>query len=98
MSLKLHIILNYQVNIKNFWNHENEKENAIVSISNSFIDFVKLCESRKISEAAKRSVEEKEALLIARGHRDNITDALRETWTAEIEKYASMVQEEVKLG
>lgn len=80
-----------------FWEHENEKENAIVGVSDSFIDFIKLCKSKEISEATKRSVEEREALLIARGHGGNITDVLRETWKTEIEKYANMVQEEVKL-
>lgn len=50
---------------------------------------------KKISEASKLSIEEREAILIANGKGDIITDGLREMWQAEIKKYSNMIQEEV---
>ncbi len=51
--------------------------------------------SEKIKEASKRSIKEREEILIANGRGNIITDSLRQTWQAEIDKYQNMVQEEV---
>lgn len=59
--------------------------------------FFKRCKSEKISEASRRSIKEREEALIARGRGSIITDALRQMWQAEIDKYGNMVQEEVIL-
>ena len=59
--------------------------------------FFKHCKSEKISEASRRSIKEREEALIARGRGSIITDALRQMWQAEIDKYSGMVQEEVMI-
>lgn len=41
------------------------------------------------------TIEERKARLIANGHGDKLTDAMLRGWQAEIDKYGSMVQEEV---
>ena len=48
-----------------------------------------------ISEASRRSIKEREDALIAKGRGNIITDDLRKMWQAEIDKYGSMLQEEV---
>ena len=58
-------------------------------------EFIKCCKSEKIKEASKRSIKEREEILIANGRGDNITDGLRQLWQAEIDKYGNMIQEEV---
>lgn len=57
--------------------------------------FVKKCKSREINPRAKRSIEECEANMIAKGRGHVITDTLRKTWQDEIDKYGNMVQEKV---
>ena len=74
---------------------DHEKGNQIEPISNSFEEFISCCESELISEASKKSIEEREAALVAKGRGHIITDELRKMWQAEIDKYASMQQEEV---
>lgn len=61
-------------------------------------DFIKRCKSEKIKEASRRSIKEREEILIANGHGDVITDGLRQMWQAEIDKYGNMVQEKVDLS
>ena len=48
-------------------------------------EFIKCCKSEKIKEASKRSIKEREEILIANGRGDNITDGLRQLWQAEID-------------
>ena len=60
-------------------------------------EFIKCCKSDKIKEASKRSIKEREEILIANGRGDIITDGLRQLWQAEIDKYGNMIQEEVVL-
>lgn len=74
---------------------DHEKGNKTEYISNNLRDFIECCKSEKISEASKRSIKEREEILIARGRGNIITDDLRKIWQAEIDKYGSMVQEEV---
>lgn len=77
---------------------DHEMGNKPSLIDDNFMSFIKRCKSDVISEAAKRSIEEREAALIAAGKGDRITDALRQMWQAEIDKYANMIQEEVVIN
>ena len=67
-------------------------------IAESLKAFLQYCKSDRISEASRRSIEEREAALIANGRGDVITDDLRRMWQAEIDKYGNMVQEEVVIN
>lgn len=77
--------------------YDHETENKIHLICDSFTSFLGYCRSGRISDAAKRPVEEREAVLAAAGKGDRITDALRRMWQVEIERYANMNQERVVL-
>ncbi len=77
--------------------YDHEKENKLNLLTDSLEDFIAVCKSEKISEASRRSIEEREALLIAKGKGNNITDGIRKMWQAEIDKYKDMIQEEVIL-
>lgn len=78
-----------------FSNHE--AGNKLDCLGEDFISFLKHCKSDKISEAAKRTIKEREAALIAKGRGSIITDDLRKMWQDEIDKYGNMIQEEVIL-
>lgn len=67
-------------------------------IAKDLQEFIKCCKSEKIKEASKRSIKEREEILIANGRGNIITDSLRQTWQAEIDKYQNMVQEEVSIS
>lgn len=76
-----------------FYDHEegyNPKE-----LAGSLTTFFKCCKSQKIGYIP--SIEEREQLLIKNGKEANITDSLRKTWQAEIDKYGNMIQEEVTI-
>ena len=74
---------------------DHEQGNKMACIAENFNDFIKCCKSEKISEASRRSIQEREEALIARGRGNIITDELRQMWQAEIDKYKNMIQEEV---
>lgn len=74
---------------------DHEKGEALTLIAKDFPSFLRLCKSEKIPPAAKRSIQERKAALIARGRGHIITPALIEMWQKEIDKYAHMEQEEV---
>lgn len=76
-----------------FCNHE--EGNKVECIADNLKDFFKYCKSEKISEASRLSIKEREDALIARVRGAIITDALRQMWQAEIDKYENMIQEEV---
>jgi len=76
-----------------FSNHEQGMKTSL--IANNFSSFLRICKSDKIPEAARRSIEERKATLIARGRGSVITPALIEMWQNEIDKYGNMTQEEV---
>ena len=76
-----------------FCDHENG--NKAEYITENFKKFIECCKSEMISEASRRSIKEREDALIAKGRGNIITDDLRKMWQAEIDKYGSMVQEEV---
>lgn len=78
-----------------FYDHETESKLSM--ICDSFPAFLGHCRSGRISDAAKRSVEEREAVLAAAGKGDRVTDVLRRMWQAEVERYAHLNQERVVL-
>jgi len=57
--------------------------------------FFEYCKSGEINPYVYRTIEEREADLIARGKGANITDQLKKAWQDEIDKYKDMVREEV---
>lgn len=74
---------------------DHEKGNNAEYITVSLKDFFECCKSERISDASRRSIKEREEALIVKGRGNIITDDLRRMWQAEIDKYGSMVQEEV---
>lgn len=74
---------------------DHEKGNKAECIAESLKDFFACCKSEKVSDASRRSIKEREEAMIARGRGNMITDELRQMWQAEIDKYGSMMQEEV---
>lgn len=74
---------------------DHEKGYEFEYLTKSFKEFVKKCKSDVISDASKRSIKEREEILIAKGRGHIITDSLRAAWQKEIDKYANMNQEEV---
>lgn len=78
-----------------FCNHE--KKNKKEFLAENLKDFLSYCHSEEISAASRRSIKEREEALIAKGRANVITEALRQMWQAEIDKYENMIQEEVRL-
>ena len=76
---------------------DHERGFSFKQIADSFVHFINKCKSSEINPRARRSPEEREADLIARGKAGNITDGLRDMWKQEYEKYKDMIQEEVIL-
>lgn len=77
---------------------DHEKGMAATPLAKDFPALLALCKSNPIPEGARRSIEERRALLIANGRENAITPALVAMWQAEIDKYRDMVQEEVVLS
>ncbi|MBQ8604343.1 MAG: SMI1/KNR4 family protein [Oscillospiraceae bacterium] len=78
-----------------FCDHEDGFKAQLVG--DDFKTFVSKCKSKKINPACSTPIAQREADLIARGRGHVITDTLRKTWQAEIDKYGNMVQERVIL-
>lgn len=76
---------------------DHEKGYKQEKIADSFKKFITMCKSELIDERTKRTVDEREKNMIAKGRGHAITDSLRETWRKEYEKYVGMIQEEVNL-
>lgn len=76
---------------------DHEKGFKAEYMAENLQDFIKCCKSEKIKEASKRSIKEREEILIAKGRGNIITDSLRQTWQAEIDKYQNMIQEKVSI-
>ena len=76
---------------------DHEHGNKAEYIIGSLKEFFEVCKSEKINEASRRSIKEREEALIAKGRESIITDELRKMWQAEIDKYGSMIQEEVRV-
>lgn len=78
-----------------FCNHEEGYSKTLVG--DDFKAFVQKCKSKKINPACSTPIAQREADLIAKGRGHVITDTLRKTWQAEIDKYGNIVQERVIL-
>lgn len=76
---------------------DHERGGALILLKKDFAAFVRACKSEVIPPAARRSVEERRADLIARGREKVITPALIQMWQDEIDKYGGMIQEEVRI-
>ena len=74
---------------------DHEKGNKAEYITENLKKFIACCKSEIISDASRRSIKEREDAIIAKGRGNIITDDLRKMWQAEIDKYGSMVQEDV---
>ena len=74
---------------------DHELNWKLTNIAPDFKAFVKLCKSHKIGHI--RSIEEREAALIANGYAENITDGIKKMWQEEIDKYKEIVQETVSI-
>jgi len=74
---------------------DHEKGKNVEYMADSLKQFFECCKSEEISAASRRSMKEREAILLAKGRGNIITDDLRKMWQAEIDKYGSMIQEEV---
>lgn len=75
-----------------FQDHETSQ---LSPLANDLRAFVASCSSEWINPNAVKSIRQREQELIQRGRGHIITDALRQMWQAEIDKYTSMQQEEV---
>lgn len=76
---------------------DHEKENKVIMIFETFKEFISSSVSKMISEASRRTPEERERLLIEKGKGSNITEGLRQMWKEEYDKFINMVQEEVEI-
>ena len=74
---------------------DHEKGNKVEYLTETLKQFIECCRSEKIGKTRIRSIKEREDALIANGRGHVITDALREMWQAEIDKYGSVEQEEL---
>lgn len=77
-----------------FYSHET---GDIERLSESLSSFIGICKSDKIKPASVKTLEEREQDMRQRGRGHIITDALRQMWQDEIDKYSSIRQEEVIL-
>lgn len=76
---------------------DHEKEDSMILVAKSLKEFISMCESEVISEASRRSPEEREKILISNGKGKNISQGLRQMWQEEYEKYRNLVQENVEI-
>lgn len=77
-----------------FRDHEKGRCSKIAASLKEFFDG---CKSKVINKSAIKTVEERERELIERGRGGIITEALRDMWRVEINKYGTLSQEEVVL-
>ena len=66
-------------------------------LADDFKSFLNKVESKSIDPKHLKSIEDREAELIRRGRGAIITDALRNLWRQEIEKYSAFHQEVVEV-
>jgi hypothetical protein len=76
---------------------DHEEGNKTIEIADSFVSFILGCVSKEISPNSYKTVEEREAILVAKGRGNIITDNLRHTWQNEIDFFKSLVLEEVEV-
>lgn len=73
----------------------HDKPQKEIIVSSDFNNFILLCKSEKIGQI--RTIDERKQCLIEAGKGDKITEKKIECWQREIDKYANINQEEVKL-
>jgi len=88
------IVIALQTGKVAFHDHENQK---ITLLSDDLKGFISSCDSKPISSGAVKSVEQRERELIDKGRGHIITDALRDMWRAEIDRYGIMDLERVSI-
>lgn len=76
---------------------DHEKEDSVILVAKSLKEFIDMCDSEIIDEAARRSPEERERILVNNGKGKNISEDLRDLWRKEYEKYKNLIQEKVEL-
>ncbi len=76
---------------------DHEKGDSMVLVAKSLKEFISMCDSEIINEAARRSPEEREKILISNGKGKNISQGLKQMWQEEYEKYRELVQERVEI-
>lgn len=78
-----------------FCNHEKGFDTK--KITNTFKEFLSKCISNPIDDGARKSPEEIEKEMIQKDRGSFITDALRQAWKEQYEKYKDLLQEEIIL-
>lgn len=78
-----------------FANHELKQPPII--LAKSLKMFLNEVDSKPIDPKHLKSIEDREKELISRGKAANISDALRELWQKEIDKYVGIHQENVEI-
>ena len=73
----------------------HDRNKKYIRLTDSLPEFVSKCKSEKIGYIP--TIEERKQKLIQNGKAANITDGLIKLWQVEIDKYAGIKQEEVKL-
>lgn len=73
----------------------HDKPSKYIELAEDFVSFVKKCKSKKIGHI--RSIEERKNDLINLGKGDKITPEKVAGWQAEIDEYANIHQEELKI-
>ncbi len=76
---------------------DHEMRQTPIILAKSLRIFLNEVNSKPIDPKHLKSVEDREKDLVSRGKAANISDALRELWQKEIDKYASMHQETVEI-
>lgn len=76
---------------------DHEEGNRLIFLAEDLKSFFSLCHSEVFDKNAIKSVQEREANMIAKGLGDSITDDLRKLWQEEIDYQRKLNQEEVIL-
>lgn len=76
---------------------DHEEGNRLTFLAEDLKSFFSLCHSEVFDKKTIKSIEEREANMMARGMGDRITDDLRKLWQEEIDYQSKLDQEEVIL-
>ena len=72
-------------------------DNRLTFLAEDLKSFFSLCHSEVFDKNSIKSIDEREANMMARGMGDRITDDLRKLWQEEIDYLSKLNQEEVIL-
>ena len=89
------IVISMATGSVHFWDHEQGK--VTKELAHSLSDFISKVQSDPVASKHTRPIHEREQDLIRRGRGAIITDALRDMWQSEIDKYSNYHQETVVL-